>query len=99
VSPRGPRVVHTIGVVGAGTMGAGIAQSAAQAGFRDRVYDVEDRFLERGRDAIDSSLARLVERGRISDADRHAARARLSYSTDRAPATSGDDAASRARPG
>ncbi len=54
------------GVIGAGQMGAGIAQVAAQAGWRVVLRDVEDRFLERGRAVIEKSLVKLHEKGKLS---------------------------------
>ena len=59
-----------VGVVGAGTMGAGIAQAAAQAGFEVVLYDIEETYLDRGRRAIGSSLQHLVERGHLADDER-----------------------------
>ena len=47
---------EVIGVIGAGTMGNGIAQVAARAGYRVVMRDVKDEFLERGLAAIDKSL-------------------------------------------
>ncbi len=55
-----------IGVVGAGTMGAGIAQVAAQAGFQTVVYDVSQEFIDRGLGRIRSFIERSRERGRIT---------------------------------
>jgi 3-hydroxyacyl-CoA dehydrogenase len=52
-----------IAVVGAGTMGAGIALVAAQAGHQVRVIDTQDAALERGRQTTAKSLASLVKRG------------------------------------
>ncbi|GAB3040516.1 3-hydroxyacyl-CoA dehydrogenase family protein [Natronobiforma cellulositropha] len=57
--------VTRVGVVGAGTMGAGIAQVAATAGFEVTVHDVEEAFLERGFETIDDSLERLAARDRL----------------------------------
>src|SRR5215475_10352782 len=54
------------GVVGAGTMGAGIAQVAARAGFDVVMRDVSAEFLERGMNAIDRSLQRDVDKDRLS---------------------------------
>ena len=54
------------GVIGAGQMGAGIAQVAAQAGDRVVLRDVEDAFLERGRLSIERSLVKLFEKGKLS---------------------------------
>ena len=53
------------GVIGAGQMGAGIAQVAAQAGFTVVLRDVEQRFLDRGRNGIEKSLAKLHEKGKL----------------------------------
>jgi len=72
--------VRTIGVVGAGTMGNGIAQVAATAGFTTVMVDVAADALARGTSAIDKSLERLVAKGRLAAADRDAARARLTTS-------------------
>ena len=55
-----------IGVVGAGTMGAGIAQVAAQAGFETRVYDIKPEFIDAGLERIHSFLKGSRERGKIS---------------------------------
>jgi 3-hydroxybutyryl-CoA dehydrogenase len=59
-------VPDTIGVIGAGTMGAGIAQLAAQAGARTLLYDAFPEGLARGVALIENGLARQVERGRMS---------------------------------
>ena len=69
--------VTTVGVVGAGTMGSGIAQSFAQAGFSVRLVDVAPAMLDRARQSIDKSLAKFVEKGRLSPADREATLARV----------------------
>jgi 3-hydroxybutyryl-CoA dehydrogenase len=74
-------VIRTVGVVGAGTMGNGIAQVFAQAGYDVRLVDVAQPMLERARTTIDKSLARLVEKGRLAAADRDATLARLSTFT------------------
>ena len=54
-----------IGVVGAGTMGNGIAQVAARAGYDVIMHDVREEFLERGMKAIDKSLQRDVDKERL----------------------------------
>ena len=74
--------VRRLGVVGAGQMGSGIAQVAAMSGLRVDVQDVSDAGLERGRAAIEKSMAALVRKGRLGEADAEAARGRLSFSTD-----------------
>ena len=55
----------TIGVVGAGTMGAGIAQVCLQAGHDVQLFDVDHAAIERGRDRIADGLQRLVDKGRL----------------------------------
>jgi len=74
VSVAAPQVV---GVVGAGTMGGGIAQLAALAGARTLLHDPVPEALERGAAALRANLAKGAERGRWSDADAAAAAARL----------------------
>jgi 3-hydroxybutyryl-CoA dehydrogenase len=67
----------TIGVVGAGTMGAGIAQLACLAGARTLLHDPVPDALTRGSEHIRAQLARAVERGRLGAGDAEAASARL----------------------
>jgi 3-hydroxybutyryl-CoA dehydrogenase len=55
--------IKTIGVVGAGQMGAGIAQVAAHSGFQVVMSDVADSFVQKGLAAISKSLSRMVEKG------------------------------------
>ncbi|ADW21429.1 3-hydroxybutyryl-CoA dehydrogenase [Thermus scotoductus] len=69
--------VRKIGVVGAGQMGSGIAQVAAQAGFEVVLVDVAESFLERGLKAIQRSLGRFVEKGRIAPQDLEATLGRI----------------------
>jgi 3-hydroxybutyryl-CoA dehydrogenase len=71
-----------VAVVGAGLMGSGIAQVAAQAGWKVVLRDITDDALSRGVDAISKSTARFVEKGRISTDDRDATLARVSTTTD-----------------
>lgn len=59
-------MIKTFGVVGAGTMGNGIAQVAARAGYEVVLRDVSDEFLQRGIKAIDKSLQRDVDKERLS---------------------------------
>ena len=58
--------VNTVGVVGAGTMGNGIAQVAARAGLSVILRDIDQRFIERGLSAIDRSLERDVDKERLT---------------------------------
>ena len=55
------------GVIGAGQMGGGIAQVAAQSGFTVVVHDQQQAFLDRGRAVIEKSLGKLHEKGKLSD--------------------------------
>ena len=73
--------IKTIGVVGAGTMGSGIAQVFAQAGFAVRLVDVADPLLDRARRGIEKSLDTFVSKGKLSSADRDAALGRLTTAT------------------
>ena len=57
--------IKTVAVVGAGDMGHGIAEVALLTGYRVNLYDIKDEFVERGRDRIFSSVAKLVEKGRV----------------------------------
>jgi 3-hydroxybutyryl-CoA dehydrogenase len=84
------RSIEIIGVVGAGTMGNGIAQAFAQAGFRVTVHDVSALALERALKTIDRSLARFVEKSRMTSADRDACLGRISTSTTVEPLTGAD---------
>jgi 3-hydroxybutyryl-CoA dehydrogenase len=73
----GPRAVHKIGVLGAGTMGHGIAQVAAGSGFSVAMFDVSAEALARGRQAIERNLNKGIQLGKISDQDRDAALDRI----------------------
>jgi len=73
---------RTVGVVGAGTMGHGIAQVAAQAGFDVCLVDVAPEALDRGLGQIEKSLGKLVGKERISQEDASAARARITSATE-----------------
>jgi 3-hydroxybutyryl-CoA dehydrogenase len=73
--------IKSVGVVGAGTMGNGIAQVFAQAGFSVTLVDVAQPMLDRARTTIEKSLAKFVEKGKLAAADRDAALARVSTHT------------------
>ncbi|GAB7095473.1 3-hydroxyacyl-CoA dehydrogenase NAD-binding domain-containing protein [Halolamina litorea] len=74
--------VETVGVVGAGTMGAGIAQVAATAGYDVVMRDIEQSFLDRGFDTIEDSLSRLVARDDLTEDEAAAAEDRITGTTD-----------------
>jgi len=75
-------VTEIIGVIGAGTMGNGIAQVAARAGYAVVMRDVKDEFLERGLKAIDRSLQRDVDKARLSEEEKQAILGRIQTTTD-----------------
>jgi 3-hydroxybutyryl-CoA dehydrogenase len=75
-------VIKTIGVVGAGTMGNGIAQVAARAGYTVILRDVKDEFLQRGMAAIDKSLQRDVDKERLKEEEKRAIMHRISTATE-----------------
>ena len=74
--------IRKVGVLGCGLMGSGIAQVAAGSGYATVAREVEEAPLARGRSAIEKSLAKLVERNKLSPSDRDAALARLAFTTD-----------------
>lgn len=83
-------MADTVAVIGAGLMGAGIAQVAAQAGHDVLLRDITDEALDRGVQAIESSVTRLVARGDMTEADKAAALARISRTTDIADVAEAD---------
>jgi 3-hydroxybutyryl-CoA dehydrogenase len=74
--------IETVGVVGAGTMGHGIAQVAAQSGYEVVLVDAVPEALERGRTQIAKGYERLVGKGKLAAEDRDRALARLSTDGD-----------------
>ena len=74
--------IKKIGVVGAGTMGNGIAQVFAQAGFEVRLCDAVPAALERARGGIEKSLARFVDKGKLTPADRASALGRVAMGSE-----------------
>jgi 3-hydroxybutyryl-CoA dehydrogenase len=73
--------ILTVGVVGLGTMGAGIAQVSVQSGHETFGREISDELNERARATIDRYLARAVEKGRMSETDKDAALRRLTLTT------------------
>jgi 3-hydroxybutyryl-CoA dehydrogenase len=74
--------IESIGVVGAGTMGNGIAQAFAVAGHAVTLTDIGQPQVDRGLKAIDGSLERLVKKEKMSAGDKSAVLARINTSTD-----------------
>jgi len=73
--------IKKVGVVGCGLMGAGIAQVSAQCGYSTVVREVSPELLEKGLKGIEKNLARLVEKGTITEAAKGEIRARLQGTT------------------
>jgi 3-hydroxybutyryl-CoA dehydrogenase len=77
-------------VLGAGTMGAGIVQTAAQAGFEVIVRDIKQEFVDRGIAGIDKLLGKNVDKGKMSAEDKAAIMGRISGTVDMAAAAECD---------
>jgi 3-hydroxybutyryl-CoA dehydrogenase len=73
--------IEKVGVVGCGLMGAGIAQVSASAGFSTVVREVTPELLDKGLKGIEKNLARLVEKGTITEAEKSETRGRLKGTT------------------
>ena len=84
-------VPANVTVIGAGTMGHGIAQVCAVAGATTRLFDTDVAALDRARQRVASNLQGAVDRGKLSEPDRDAALARLQVGTDFDAAVSGAD--------
>jgi 3-hydroxybutyryl-CoA dehydrogenase len=76
--------IQRVGVVGAGTMGNGIAHVFARGGYEVVLCDVEQRFLDRALETIDKNLEREAAKGKISADDKAAALERIQTATERA---------------
>ena len=75
--------LQTVGVVGAGTMGSGIAHVFARAGFRVLLCDVDRRFLDKALTQIRANLGREVAKGKLAETDIESVLARISHTLDR----------------
>ena len=80
-TPDTGREFATIGVVGLGTMGAGIAEVFARNGFAVVGVEVNDEAVERGRQHLEHSTGRAVTRGKLSTEDQAELLGRVSFST------------------
>ena len=76
--------IKTVGVIGAGTMGNGIAHVFARSGYEVVLVDVEQRFLDRGLETIGKNMEREVAKEKITAEERDAAVARIAPTTERA---------------
>jgi 3-hydroxybutyryl-CoA dehydrogenase len=82
--------IQTVGIIGAGTMGSGIAQACAVAGVRVVMVDIAEAAVAKGLASVDSSLERLLKKDKISQADKDAALGRIRTSTQYADLKSAD---------
>ncbi|MBW1798484.1 MAG: 3-hydroxybutyryl-CoA dehydrogenase, partial [Deltaproteobacteria bacterium] len=73
--------IKTLGVVGAGQMGSGIAQVAGANGLSVVMHDIKDEFVERGFSVIEKSLERMVKKEKISEQDQKEILGRIEGST------------------
>jgi 3-hydroxybutyryl-CoA dehydrogenase len=76
-----PASAGPVAVIGAGTMGAGIAQAFASSGYDTTLVDIEQRFLDRALGGIDRSLGKLIEKGKLAAPDKDAALRRIRAAT------------------
>jgi 3-hydroxybutyryl-CoA dehydrogenase len=74
--------IHTVGVIGAGQMGSGIAHVCSLAGYEVHLSDISPEALVRAKDVIDRNLTRQVARGRVKEEDKVAALARITTGSD-----------------
>jgi 3-hydroxybutyryl-CoA dehydrogenase len=82
--------IKTVAVLGAGTMGNGIAHVFARSGYKVILRDVEQRFLVRGLETIGKNLDREIEKGRLAEAEKRTVLARLQPVTDMAAIAAAD---------
>jgi 3-hydroxybutyryl-CoA dehydrogenase len=90
--------VKNVAVLGAGTMGHGIAHAAISAGYDTVMYDISDAAVDKGRSAIEAVLKKSVELGKATDADAVAMKSRLRTSTSVADAVKTADVVIEAAP-
>jgi 3-hydroxybutyryl-CoA dehydrogenase len=82
--------IQKVFVIGAGTMGNGIAQVSAQAGYDVTMSDIKDEFIKKGISAIDNSLGRLVKKGTMQESEKATIIARIKTTTDNKDAKDAD---------
>src|SRR3982074_3713582 len=73
--------IKVVGVLGCGLMGSGIAQVAAQAGYKTIVREVAEPLIEKGKAGIAKSLDKFVEKGKLSAGDRDSVLQRFTFTT------------------
>ncbi|MDH5364654.1 MAG: 3-hydroxybutyryl-CoA dehydrogenase [Dehalococcoidia bacterium] len=75
--------MERVGVIGCGTMGSGITQVCAQAGYEVLVSEANNELLNKGLAAVDSSLLKAIEKGKLSPDDKNSVRARIKGTVDK----------------
>lgn len=73
--------IKKVGVVGCGTMGSGIVQLCAQSGYQVVVSEINDEFLKKGLASVEKALTRIVDKGKISQADKDVTLGRIKGTT------------------
>jgi 3-hydroxybutyryl-CoA dehydrogenase len=84
------KAIQTVGVIGSGTMGNGIAHVAARAGLKVILHDLEQRFLDRSIQTIEKNVDREVAKSKISTADKSALLSRITVTTHNAAMAEAD---------
>lgn len=74
--------ISTIGIAGAGTMGAGIAQVTAQAGYQTVLFDLNQQVLDKAKVGLEKGLSGLVTKGKMTETDKTAIMGRILFTTD-----------------
>jgi len=87
---RASMEIEHIAIIGAGQMGNGIAQVSSCAGYKVTMIDIKEEFLEKGMHTINTSLNKLVSKGKISEIEAKSAISRISTSTDKSSASNAD---------
>jgi 3-hydroxybutyryl-CoA dehydrogenase len=82
--------IQKVGVLGGGLMGSGIAQVSAAAGFPTTVREVSTALCEKSRQSIEKTLAKGIERGKVTEAERDKTLANLRFTTDLAELADSD---------
>lgn len=90
--------IDTVAVLGAGTMGHGIAQVCAAAGCSVRLFDIDQTAVQAGHDRIEGNLAKGIERGKVTEAERDGVLSRLTLHTSIGEAADGADLVVEAAP-
>ena len=72
-------MIKKVGIIGSGTMGSGIAQVAATAGCKVKIYDTKDEALTKAKVSLDKILARLIEKGRITETEKTRIQGNIAY--------------------